>query len=572
LGMLNGYMLIDANMSKPVELRQVLAHEYMHYTQDYYISANPGNSFWMEAHATLSDRMVWNEQEVPLCESEELMLSGRSSKNSMFNFLSNSWDYWDKSFVTNNLAGNIYYNYLAGTFLHYMRSEREKSEKLEPATLLKETSWLGSWRSYLGSYAHNHLNAILGEEYEDYVKFILSGKNENFTLINKKGNPYAYLQDPKNNKVFTYPLSYSFREGEEMVQKDDIGIKVPYLASKIVLLENTNPDSMVLVNYKRKHSLDKDRLVYHGCYDFQTKEMTFVDISDSTEYNFLLEARNKENTLTRFKNFSFLLLINKAYVGASALIKDFDASFELTAMPVLDIDRIALLSIYKGSSPVKHTFNNKEDYIILGSTDADYIQEITGFDAQMLDKTVTKKILDDRTYQIITRFTLVVDQGQIKGMPTMKESTIYTQTIDHDVLSGNINITEREQKNHILNTYIAFVEGPDGDVEEHLVYNSYVQQVEDRSKTYHLNDFMSFIQPEAANIGWEEAYGNNIISFETGNTAETQQMVVQIGATTKILSYNSDGELITEENSIYTNTDYSSSDLVLRMIIRGAEE
>jgi len=44
LGMLNGYMLIDANMSKPVELRQVLAHEYMHYTQDYYISANTRSS------------------------------------------------------------------------------------------------------------------------------------------------------------------------------------------------------------------------------------------------------------------------------------------------------------------------------------------------------------------------------------------------------------------------------------------------------------------------------------------------------------------------------------------------
>jgi len=189
------------------------------------------------------------------------------------------------------LAGNIYYNYLAGTILHYMRSEREKSEKLDAATLLKETSWLGSWRSYLGSYAHNHLNAVLGEEYEDFVKFILSGKNENFTLINKKGNPYAYLQNPKNNKVFTHPLSYSFREGEEMVQKDDIGIEVPYMASKIVLLENTNPDSMVLVNYKRKHSLSDDHLVYHVSYDFQKEEMAFVDISDSLEFNFLLEAR-----------------------------------------------------------------------------------------------------------------------------------------------------------------------------------------------------------------------------------------------------------------------------------------
>ncbi|MBE0654536.1 MAG: leucine-rich repeat domain-containing protein, partial [Bacteroidales bacterium] len=262
LGMMNGYMLIDATMSNPVELRQVLAHEYMHYTQDYYISANPGNSFWMEAHATLSDRMVWNDKEVPLCESEELLQSGRTSKISIFNFLSNSWDYWDKSLATNNLLGEIHYNYLAGTFLHYMRSEREKSEKLEPATLLKETSWFGSWRTYLGGYTNNHLNALLGDEYEEFVKYILSGKNEKFTLLNKKGNPYAYLQDLKNKGVFTHPVSYHFKEGDEMVQKDEIEIKVPYMAAKIVLLENTNPDTMILVNYRRNHNPDYDHRVY----------------------------------------------------------------------------------------------------------------------------------------------------------------------------------------------------------------------------------------------------------------------------------------------------------------------
>jgi len=83
---------------------------------------------------------------------------------------------------------------------------------------------------------------------------------------------------------------------------------------------------------------------------------------------------------------------------------------------------------------------------------------------------------------------------------------------------------------------------------------------------------MSFIQPEGANVGWEEAYGKNIILFETGNTAETQQMVRKIEASTKILRYHSNGEPGSEENSTYTNTDYSSPDLVLRMILRGADE
>jgi hypothetical protein len=572
LGMLNGYMLLDVNMTNPVELRQVLAHEYMHYTQDFYISANPGNSFWMEAHATLSDRIVWNDKEVPLCESEQLMLTGRTSDISIFNFLSNSWDYWDKSLATNNLLGNIHYNYLAGTFLHYMRSEREKTTKLEPATLLKETSWLGSWRTYLGSYTSKHMNAILGDEYEEFVKFILSGKNENFTLINKNGNPYSFIQNPKNNNVFTHPVRYFFKEGGEMVQKDEIAISVPYMASKVVLLENTNTDTMILVNYKRKHNTDYDHLVYHVSYDFKSREMTFLDISDSAEYNFLLEPRNEENTLKQFQDYSILLLINKEYIGASALIKDFNASFELTAMPVLDVDRIAMLNIYNGSSPIKHNFNDMQDYISIGSPDPAFLQKVTEFNVRMVDGESSQKILNDRTYQIKTQYTLVIDQGLIKGMPAMKDSTVYTQTLDHDLVSGTIKISEAEHKFHRLHTYISFVEGEDGDVVEKVVFDSYIDQIEERTKTYWLSEIMNFIQPASINSGWEEAYGKNIVMFETGNTAETRQVVSKIEASTRIQSFNPGGEFSSEVNSEYENTDYSGSGFILRLILKSAEE
>ena len=357
-----------------------------------------------------------------------------------------------------------------------------------------------------------------------------------------------------------------------MVQKDEINIKVPYMASKIVLLENTNPDTMVLVNYQRKHSLDNDHLVYHVSYDFQTKEMIFTDISDSIEYNFLLEARNKENTLSRFKNFSFLLLINKSYIGVSAFIEDFDASFELTAMPVLDIDRIAMLDIYSGNSPMRHSFSDRLDYISIGSPDAAYMQKVTEFSVQILDKSVSKKILDERTYRISTQFTLVIDQGQIKGMPTMKDSTVYTQTIDHDVLSGTLKITELAHKIHKLNTFIELVEGPDGDVEERLVYRAYVQELDDRAKTYWLKDFIHIMKPKDANASWETAYGKNMILFETGNTAETQAVVTKIDGTTHIIHYNSSGVPGSEEHSTYQSTDYTNPDLTLRMIIQTVEK
>lgn len=572
LGMLNGYMSISRDMLTPEELRQVLAHEFMHYTQDYYISANPGNSFWMEAHATLADRMVWNETEVPISESEELLESGRTSKNSIFYSLSKPWDYWDKSIVTNNMFGNIHYNYLAGTFLHYMRSYRGKSEKLEPATLLKETSWFGSWRTYLSSYVNSNFNTLLGEEYEDFVKYILSGKNEKFTLINKKGNPYSYLQDPKNKGVFTSPVTYRFKDGNETVQKDEIEIKIPYLAAKIVLLENICPDSLVLVNYKRKHNSNSDHLVYYATYDYQKQEMTYTNISDSTEFNFLLDARNKENVLTKFNNYSFLLLINKSHVGLSSLIKDFDASFELIASPVLNIESVGMLSIYNGDSPIRHNFGDKLEYIPIGKEDAAWLQKATGFDAKMINKNTSKKLLNNHTYQIQTQYTLVIDQGIIKGSPTMKDSTIYTQTIENNIIDGTIKITEHEKKFYKLHTFIEFVTGADGDIEERLVFNGYTESIDDKTKTYWLKDIMSYLQSETVFSGFADVFGKNIKIFKTSNTAETRQMVSKIDANIKSYSYSKSGVLTSQSELNYVSTDYTNPNLYIYLIIRTAEK
>lgn len=577
LGMLQGYISVSRIIETPVSLRQVLAHEFMHYVQDDYISAHGGNLFWMEAHATLSDRIVWNDTEVPLAESEEVLLDGRKGENYAFHFLADSWDAWDLSVVSNRFVGNVQYYYTAGTFLHYMRSFRE-GKKLEPATLLKETSWLGSWRTYLGGYISNHLDAILGDEYEDFIKYILSGKNEQFTLLNKKGNPFAYIQDPDNKEVFTYPVSYRFKKGDDMVQKDEMNINVPYLASKVVLLENTNPDTMVLVKYERKHDFDYDHLVYHASYDVAKEEMTFVDISDSTEYSILLDARNDENVQKKFSNYSFLVLINKEYIGASSLIDDFNASFDLTAMPVFNIESVGLLSIYDGNSPIVHRFQmsgpeggTTNKYIQMGSPDAGWLQRVTDFQVRMGGKSTSKKILNDHTYQIRTRYTLVLDQGFIMGIVTMKDSTIYEQIIEHDIASGSLKVTEHEEGNHMLHTYIRFIEGEDG-VEEQFVHGRFIDIKESFTKTFVIDHFMDWVQPSDVAADYVESHGKNILVFETANTTETRQAISKIEATYRESWYDQEGLLSGQENAVYTGTDYSDPGLQLRMIIRIAEE
>ncbi len=565
-----GYFYINPMYTTdPDDVRRTLAHEYMHYTQDYYMTVTLQNYWWQEAHAPLSDRLVWDDQIQEVAEPEYLLKAGRTPSNdgkSIFDILSDSWyddnniPLFSKSFTNSNDPN------LASTFLHYMRSYR-MGAKLRPDVLLKETSYFGTWVNYLDGYIKTYLNSTIGDEYEDFVKYILSGDTINYTIINKNGNPYSYVQHPKNIGVFTFPVSYSFKEGDEIPQKDEMEIKVPYTAAKIVLLENLCPDTLVLVNYKRNHNSDDNHLVYHATYDYEKKEMTYVNISDSTGYNFLLDARSKENILTKFSNYSFLLLINKNSVST-----DFDASFELTATPILNIENVGLLSIYDGASPLQHTFDKGKEYISMGSPDAAYLQNVTEFKVEMVNNSTTKQIINNQTYQTQTQYTLIIDQGFTKGMPTIKDSTIFTQTIEHDIVSGTLKITEQETKVHKYHTYIEFVDGPDGDVEERLVFNGYTGSIKDFTKTYWLKDIIDYIQPALSGSGMDTSYGKNSLTFKTSNTAETQSVVSKIDGNIKTTQFNASGGVTSTEESTYLSTDYSNPNLYLYFVIRTGED
>ena len=157
-------------------------------------------------------------------------------------------------------------------------------------------------------------------------------------------------------------------------------------------------------------------------------------------------------------------------------------------------------------------------------------------------------------------------------MPTMKDSTIYNQTIVHDVVNGTLKITEVEQKYHMQHTYISYVVGEDGDMEEKVIYGAHFDLIEERTKTMWLADFMTIMQPAAAAAGWEGAYGERPMLFETANTAATRQVVTKIDATTSVQTFNTAGEFISGGTFVYESTDYSSPDLVLRLILLPAAE
>lgn len=107
---------------------------------------------------------------------------------------------------------------------------------------------------------------------------------------------------------------------------------------------------------------------------------------------------------------------------------------------------------------------------------------------------------------------------------------------------------------------------------EELVYQLHADLKTNKTKTFWLTDFMSALRPPEETARWEDPYGDNLTLFETGNTTETRNIVSKIDASIQELRFNTAGELTSEMNISYESTDFSPSDLKLRMIIRSTVE
>jgi hypothetical protein len=451
-----------------------------------------------------------------------------------------------------------------------MRSYRPGTLKLNPATLLKETAWFGSWRKYLDSYIKTNLNSNIGEEYVDFVKFILEGSNKNFTILDKEEgvNPFRYLFSISRNKRFSEKIVYDFTTNNSNKQVDKFDFKIPYLASKILLLNNKTEKKNVVVQYKPLFEVNEDYSIYYGKYDFETDRVTYVDISDSTSYNILIEARTPKST-KEITNTSFLLFINKKNPRDIDLSNDFNASFELTALPVLNIENIGMLQMYQGENVYPYHFDDGSLVsITIGHPSTDIIARYTGFNVYSGNISSRKSILNDSILMYENTHYMVNDQGLVKNEVTRKDSTVYKQTIAYDWFTGKLQVTELELKYFIMHTYYEFIRDEKGKVVgERVVFGRHISNVTELEKTYYLRDFMNYIQPESVSKGWEFSYGRNLQVFETKNTAETQHFVEKINVKHKRTNYNTEGNITSVDVRNYLSTDYSSPNLILRMIV-----
>lgn len=354
--MMNGYIVIDRKQN-PWDLRSLVAHEYWHYTQDYYITAHPGNIFWMEATANLTDRLVWDETVIPFTESEQYLFNNLAGKYSFFNTLSWSWDAWDYSFLTQNNFGSLNYCYQAGVFLHYMRSYRTGT-KLDPTDLLKYSPPTGSWKDYLNTFIKTKFNSTIGDEYDDFVKHILSGKNSYLTLMPKGKNPdYDVLRYINGApQQFLKKKFYTFKDTDDQSEKrieDNIKLYLPHLSSQMVEITNINENDLLYVKLKPKHIKDTDIKAYVCTFNDSDKTMDIKDISVEDSTMTTIDIRNEKN-IKNHKCRRYLLFVNKSKDKAKSIEYD----LEITGIINFDILTFAEFAVGMNNDIKIHEYDD----------------------------------------------------------------------------------------------------------------------------------------------------------------------------------------------------------------------
>lgn len=546
-----GYINLNTTfVFNPNDLMQTLAHEYMHYAQSKYMPVLLDNYFFAEAHAPLADRIVWNEDRLekpePLSHLKDALNS--NDTRTIYDLLGNSWDAASSLAVVEKFTSDPAEANTSGAFLHYMRSYRNGT-KLDPIKVIKDVLSLQSitnqtWRTYMNNQTQQQLGTTLGNEFDDYVRYLLEGGNPEFTILNNQTDkPFTNIirnSGAGNNGTFARRQVYHFKEDEKEIQEETNTIDLPYLSAKVLTLTNNTPKRPVVVTYTPNHEADENIKVYHGHYDFEQKQMVFKDISDSTKYSLLLWERS-ERAVLESQNTSLLLFVNKKCPGVISTDRSFMLDFDLQAMTVLNISDLAYANVTDRSIH-SYTDGQNRPFLISGRMFLDHIE---GFSHDILPDyySLKKTMIGDSTYQINVSFRdrLTVDNGPTLAATT-RESKI-NQIIEYNFLSGHMKIT---QHSDIQQSSVDFANPVDQEFSEGFPYLT-------RRETHfmELKNVLSF-EPGGGDITTGET-----MDFKTSSTQETQNAIVKLSHTFSETSYNVEGEVAGGSSAQYTGTDYS---------------
>lgn len=529
-----GYVYLDPDFSTSMKedikgkreyMKSVLAHEYMHFTQDYYMTVMLSNYFWMEATAPLADRIVWTtEDQLSIAEPEQLLseaLQTTSSESSIFDVLARPWyNSWNVPIVSKLVSGSKSAEMnLASLFLHYMRTYRPGS-KLDPVELLKQTPYTKTWTGYLDSFIKQNLNdgntnVNIGTEYDNYVRFLYGGSTDKFNVFYKKYDEHAdHLQYLKANYK-SFINKHIRLEPNQTKTTEEVKFSMGNLSSQMVQIFNMNSYQKMLVQYYRK-SKPENVSVYVGKYNLTNKMLEWTDVSKKDTITFVTGFYNPSSPEDN-EYMSYLLFVNKS--SGDILNTSFADEMECTPLPDLRyFDAILFARKNSATSLAIHSIEESAELqTLFGSGFSDMSPSIYRVFASDFNSTMI-------TNQQFTDSTIVVHA----------QSEIITQHFVYNFIKGTLTLTHSMR---LHNTGVDFEEDFSGSFTNVWL------------KSNGLNQWIS-----------------NRYSSSTNDSAETQSSIKSMQYKFKSIRpyIDLEGTPKTEETvRTYTGTQYPYDDILL---------
>ena len=303
------------------------------------------------------------------------------------------------------------------------------------------------------------------------------------------------------------------------------------------LLNNMTQDKAVVVKYKRLTEKNENEKTYYGKYDEKTKQMKIVEITDSTEYVFLLEALSEKSNID-FLNTGFLLFVNSK--TNCTIFTDYNASFELTATPIPNLTDLCYADV---TQEAIHNFSdgNKNLFFISGKAKMPVITDlkytIENYDTSM-------ELIEDSIIQVNCSFTEKITVNNGPNLPASIQLTEKTQQIEYDFITGKTMI---HQHTKTVNKWGAYYDDwTKTDKPE------YTFEVVEQDQKMWLKKILNLI-PDT------KSWGESTLLFETKNTEETRNTVEKLEETKKTTQYDASGAETGTSTVNYINTDYTSN-------------
>ncbi len=291
------------------------------------------------------------------------------------------------------------------------------------------------------------------------------------------------------------------------------------------------------MNYKCNHVPSTNFRIYYGSYNRASGKVNLVDISDSLSYGIFLESGKKKYARNQ-ANMAFLVLINKDSPESVFSSGSFDASFELTATPVIDFVDVNYVTVGpdEPSVPV-HNYNDGSKGVAFIAGDGDYINENATYNN-------SKRMIGDSIIRVASGYSRWAISVNCYNCPNTYYTISKHNTTDYYFKKGIFLIEQSSSERYTMMAY-----------KDEYTKKDYPERISSdilTRKKFYLKDV----------VGFEKVPDHKQVFYRSTGSADTQQKVMLISDVQTTTSYDKEGKGTTTTKS-YVNTDYSAGNLYI---------